>query len=334
MSNYQKKFVLIILLLILARCKENNSIKSENTPPSCKITILNENEEYFQGDTLIISVDATDDDGEIKRVNIYINDVNVYTTVNPPYTFYWSTSETDIGDYIIIATAIDDNNEESSDNLTIQIFDKLTDMITDIEGNVYKTVKIGDQWWMAENLKVTKYRNGESIINIINETAWIELDSSKIGAYCFYDNNENNGQIYGYLYNWFSINDSRNIAPEGWHVATDEDWKQLEMYIGLTKSESDTTGFRGHNEGNKLKATYLWKDDKNGTDDFGFSALPAGIRAVDGKYYSLEQETTFWTSTEERKNGAWNRILNYEYSSIYRARPLKNFGCSVRCVKN
>ena len=101
-----------------------------------------------------------------------------------------------------------------------------TDTITDIDGNVYEIIKIGNQWWMAENLKVTRYSNGDAIPNITDGSEWTNLTT---GAYCVYNNENNNNSTYGLLYNWYAIADGRNIAPEGWHIPTDAEWKELEM---------------------------------------------------------------------------------------------------------
>ncbi|MCK4448089.1 MAG: fibrobacter succinogenes major paralogous domain-containing protein, partial [Candidatus Marinimicrobia bacterium] len=127
-----------------------------------------------------------------------------------------------------------------------------TGTVTDIDGNTYQTVKIGDQWWMAENLKVTHYRNGDPIPNVTDNTDWSNLTT---GAYCNYDNNASYVTTYGRLYNWYTVNDSRYIAPSGWHVPTDEELKELEMYLGMSQSQADYTGYRGTDEGGKLKET-------------------------------------------------------------------------------
>ena len=104
-----------------------------------------------------------------------------------------------------------------------------TGTVTDIDGNTYVTVKIGEQWWMAENLKVTHYRNGDSIPNITADIQWAALDT---GAWCSYDNNPDNVNHYGRLYNWYAVTDSRNIAPAGWHVATNDEWIALITILG------------------------------------------------------------------------------------------------------
>jgi uncharacterized protein (TIGR02145 family) len=106
--------------------------------------------------------------------------------------------------------------------------------VTDYDGNVYQIVLIGGQCWMMENLKVTHYRNGDPIPHVPNIGEWYGLSS---GAYCDYNNDPGNVETYGRLYNWYAVDDSRNIAPEGWHVPTDDEWKQLEMYLGMSQAE-------------------------------------------------------------------------------------------------
>ena len=185
-----------------------------------------------------------------------------------------------------------------------------TGTVTDTDGNVYQTVKIGSQWWMAENLRVTHYRNGDAIPNVTDNTEWSNLTT---GAYCNYDNYANNADTFGSLYNWYAVSDSRNIAPEGWHVPSDDDWKTLEMYLGMSQSEADGIEWRGTDEGSKLKSTSGWYSDGNGTDDYGFSAPPGGIRFYDGHYGKVGYEARFWSSTESDSYGTWNRALSYVY---------------------
>jgi len=137
--------------------------------------------------------------------------------------------------------------------------------ITDIDGNVYHSVTIGTQTWMVENLRTSKYRNGDSIINVTNNTSWSTLTS---GAYCDYDNTPNNSIIYGKLYNWYAINDSRSIAPMGWHVPTDVEWTTLITYLG---GESIAGG--------KLKETGIihWETPNgDATNTSIFTGLPGG----------------------------------------------------------
>ena len=208
-----------------------------------------------------------------------------------------------------------------------------TGTVTDIDGNVCQTVKIGDQWWMAENLKVSHYRNGDEIPNVTDGTEW---DNLTIGAYCNYDNDETYVAAYGRLYNWYAVNDSRSIAPEGWHVPSDAEWKQLEMYLGLNQLEADGMGNRGTDEGGKLKETGTshWNSpNKGATNESGFSALPCGYRNFNGDYLDLGSLTIFWSSTENNDYVASTRGLSYDESDIIRISFSKRAGFSVRCIQ-
>ena len=208
--------------------------------------------------------------------------------------------------------------------------------VTDIDGNVYQTVQIGDQVWMAENLKVTHYRNGDAIPNVTSNSEWAGLST---GAYCAYDDNESNADTYGYLYNWYAIDDSRNIAPEGWHVPTDAEWKELEMQLGMSQSEADDTGWRGTNEGSKLAGNAaLWHngDLENNTNfgTSGFNALPGGYRYYGGYYGDMGYGGYFWSSTESGSDDAWSRTLGYGSSEVYRYYSYKPGGFSVCCLRD
>ena len=211
--------------------------------------------------------------------------------------------------------------------------------VTDIDGNVYQTVQIGDQLWMAENLKVTHYRNGDPIPHVIADGNWTSTFS---GAYCYYDNDPDNGDTYGALYNWYAVDDARNIAPEGWHIPTDEEIKELEMALGMSQSEADVNGWRGTNEGSKLVGRAdLWtngnleNDAEFGTS--GFSFLPGGYRyCYSGAYYNITSYGYFWSATEATESGgnAWLRTLYYDNAGVNRGYYQKRYGFSVRCVRD
>lgn len=206
-----------------------------------------------------------------------------------------------------------------------------TGTVTDIDGTVYQTVKIGDQWWMSENLKVTHYRNGDAIPNVTDKSAWDGLSTC---AYCVYNNDAGNVSTYGLLYNWYSVVDSRNIAPVGWHVPTDEEWKQLEMYLGMSQSDADSTSTRGTDEGSKLKATSGWYDNGNGTNESGFKALPGGYRTDFGNFTVIGQNGFWWAFSDGGSNSTWYRTLGYSYSAVYRDSSSKQTGFSVRLVRD
>jgi len=207
----------------------------------------------------------------------------------------------------------------------------LTGTVTDVDGKVYDTVKIGNQWWMTENLEVTKYRDGTPIPNVTDNETWTSLST---GAYCYYDNNSSNGAIYGPLYNFHAVNDPRGLAPEGWRVASDEDWKALELYLGMTQSQANDVGWRGTEEGKKLKKnSELWNTN-TGTDDEGFGALPGGFRYNDHRDFDMvEYYARFWTSTPGTSQEGWYRILYGGYDGIARYYAERVFGYSVRCIK-
>lgn len=220
--------------------------------------------------------------------------------------------------------------------------------LTDIDGNVYKTVKIGAQWWMAENLKVKKYRNGDTLISLIDNRGNIDtakLDTINTGAYYIYDSRDTtspnfNSKLFGYLYNWYAIGDPRNLAPAGWHVPSDNEWKDLEMYLGMSKSDADEVNFRGTNEGNKLKKNAGWNLAYNqyevwGTNESGFSAMGGGA-IMDNKIWGNPGTylTGFWWTNSEKDNEAWYRYLDYNKSNVFRFYGPKYYCFSIRCVKD
>jgi len=212
-----------------------------------------------------------------------------------------------------------------------------TGSITDLEGNVYKTVVFGKYEWMAENLRTTTYNNGTKIPNITGSINWTRLNS---GAYCWYNNDESNAQIYGALYNWYAVNTGK-LCPDGWRVPNDLDWKFLEGYSDSRYHVGDkiwdTIGLRGFDIAVKLKSTSGWNGDGNGSDRFGFSALPAGERlSGDGRFFLLGFNGFWWTSNEDTINDgkAIYRSLIYAFDQMMRYTHDKTFGFSVRCIRN
>ena len=148
---------------------------------------------------------------------------------------------------------------------------------------------------------------------------------------------------YGRLYNWYAVNDSRNIAPSGWHVPSDEEWKKLEMYLGMSQEEADSWNWRGTDEGGKMKTLGtieegdgLWYSPNTGaTNESGFSALPSGLRhSFYGTFYDIGKYAHFWSSLESENNDAWSRILAYRGSDVLRINYAKQTGFSVRCIKD
>jgi uncharacterized protein (TIGR02145 family) len=195
--------------------------------------------------------------------------------------------------------------------------------VTDMDGNLYFTVKIGNQWWMAENLKVTHYRNGDLIENITEASKWSTVD---YGACCIYDNEEVNRETYGVLYNWYAVADKRDIAPEGWHVPTEAELDTLIEYLGGCTVAGGKM---------KLEGTEYWNPPNVGaTNETGFTGLPGGYRSHLGDFFEIGNFGEFWSSTEYNSDQAIAQGLHNASAAIYHGRIDKRFGMNVRCVKD
>jgi len=189
---------------------------------------------------------------------------------------------------------------------------------------------------MARNLRVIHYRNGEAIPKQTDNATWATLSN---GAYCAYNNDEGIAAGYGYLYNWYAVADNRRIAPWGWHVPTDQDWKALEMALGMSQADADAVEWRGTNEGGKLKqtGTSSWYGPNTGaTNETGFTAIPGGCRlGDDGHFDWIGWDARFWTASEGSVSWfAWFRVLNANHSDMRRCEHDKRRGYTVRLVKD
>ena len=221
------------------------------------------------------------------------------------------------------------------------------DMVMDVDGNIYKTVKIGDQTWMAENLKVTMYADKSPIPFTEDVMEWFHFTRESLG-YCWYENVQTHGYVYGGLYTWaaaIAAHDGisliqegvQGICPDGWHLPGDAEWKQLEMHLGLSQEEADALKWRGEDQGGRLKQEGIeyWKSPNTGaTVELGFNALPGGYRHGSGEFQELTVTARFWTSTSNGYSYAWYRGLDYDTASVYRDFSGVYRGHSVRCVKN
>lgn len=215
-----------------------------------------------------------------------------------------------IGVFLIITSNCRQDDDDSN-NSTVK----------DIDGNIYHTVTIGTQVWMAENLKVTKYNDGTAIPNVTNGTTWANLTT---GAYCWYNNEINNKSSYGALYNWYAVNTAK-LCPAGWHVPSDAEWTTLTTYLG----GEDIAGGKMKETG-----TTHWEFPNTGaTNGSGFSALPGAYRFYNGYFNDVGYTGYWWSATESSTTtSAWYRDLSYIYSSVYRYYINKELGFSVRCV--
>ena len=203
--------------------------------------------------------------------------------------------------------------------------------VTDIEGNMYGTVYIGNQVWMTENLRTTRLNDDTQIPNIIDNDEWISVSTS---AYCWYNNDKTFKPTYGALYNWFTIN-SGKLCPAGWHVPSDTEFNSLEIALGMQADQSHVWGWRGTNHGFKMKNNTGWGENGNGNNSSGFSAIPGGYRfGADGTFVFQTTITYWWASTENDADRGWYRRLDSASDQVYRASTSKKGGKYVRCVKD
>ena len=270
--------------------------------------------------------------GSIEKYYIYrdslLHDSVEVTTVND--TVYTDQNFSNYQTYSYFIRSVDTLGNLSQPSDTIEVFP--CEIIADVDENEYTTTKIGEQVWMAENLATTKYNDGTTIPNVTSDSQWADLSAP---AYCWYDNDEASYKdTYGALYNWYAV-ETGKLCPDGWHVPSDEEWKELEMFLGMSQEDADTTGWRGTDEGDKLKVESGWNSDGNGTDDYGFTALPGGYRNGGSGYFNDEGSYGYWwSSAEYSTSGAWRRSLSYSRSNVRRYLDYRQSGFSVRCVRD
>ena len=227
-----------------------------------------------------------------------------------------------------------------------------------------QSVTIGTQTWTTKNLDISTFRNGDAIPQAKTDEEWEAAGENKQPAWCYYENNTANGTKYGKLYNWYAVVDTRGLAPAGYHIPTDEEWTVLSTFLGgeavagkKMKSSSDwdsyTTGgsktcpncANWNAEYRKKVPCHTCQDTRsvaapkvshvgNGTNSSGFSGLPGGYRYSYGYFNFVGRHGHWWSASEDNEAYAWNRELYNYSSSLYRYYNNKNYGFSVRCVKD
>ena len=228
------------------------------------------------------------------------------------------------------------------------LFSKIT-VYAQVVGNEkenYKIVRINDQQWMLENLNVVTFRNGDSIPQAVSDEAWVTAGNEGRPAWCYYENKMENGIQYGKLYNWYAVNDARGLAPKGWHIPTDKEWSMTTLFLGGedaagTKMKS-SKGWQlkgdHNNEALKESLPVQEKSDSdgygNGTNESGFTGLPAGSRDRFGKFEYIGHVTYWWTATVFDAEFAWYRAIDETPWYVYRTSYYKQNGYSVRCIKD
>jgi uncharacterized protein (TIGR02145 family) len=250
---------------------------------------------------------------------------------------------------------------DATGTISVSVFNCGTSTITDNGMNTYNTVAIGTQCWTKENLRVRRYNDNTEIRFDASGTStgtssqtWGETGSGtgrNYGAYTIYAHDSSattpsNLTSYGYLYNWYAVAGivtsggapTKNICPTGWHVPTDSDWNKLVQFIDSGADTSSTSTTQSTAAGTKLKKNDALWTTNNGTDDYGFSALPGGFRYYDGGFNNKNWNAFFWSSTEINTNDAWSRYLYHYKGDVRRGSDYgsnkKSIGASVRCLKD
>lgn len=186
-----------------------------------------------------------------------------------------------------------------------------------------QTITIGSQVWMSNNLDVATFRNGDPIPEVETDEEWQKAAKKKQPAWCYYKNDSANGTHYGKLYNWYAVNDSRGLAPVGYHIPSDAEWMQLINYIGGIEVA-----------GNKMKNTIGWAMLGSGNNASGLKCLAGGYRYTRGKFNYIGYYGSWWSSTESYKGLAWDCNLFYYSKAVLRAFHRKGKGLSVRCLRD
>lgn len=185
-------------------------------------------------------------------------------------------------------------------------------------------VKIGNQVWMAENLNVEQFRNGDPIPHAQTDEEWQRAGEERKPAWCYYDNDPANGRKYGKLYNWYAATDPRGLAPEGWRIPSDEDWNELVSYLGERQVA-----------GKKLKSRSGWAKNGNGTNESGFSGLPGGARIATGNFSGIGEGAYWWSSTDyDSQMFIWTRVVEHGNDRVTRGSTHMATGFSVRCLRD
>ncbi len=243
----------------------------------------------------------------------------------PPYTYLWNTGATtsDVTYSVYESYSVTVTDDVGCTASADYPATECEPSVTDIDGNTYQVVKIEDKCWTTTNLKVTKYRDGSAITLVQDDATWSMVTA--LGACCDYEDDPNNRAVYGLLYNWYAVNDSRKLCPPGWHVATQDDY--LDLIISLVNSS--LAG--GHM---KQAGTVTWNPPNTGGDNTsGFTALPGGLRwPADGHCSDESYQAFFWTGTAVDADIARYINLFYDQTHVLPDQCDKHFGFSVRMV--
>ena len=221
-------------------------------------------------------------------------------------------TDNDLGD----ETTDSDSDDETIDTTSTTASVEYGEGATDIDGNIYESVIIGDQEWMVQNLRTTEYSDGTPITNVTGDSQWKNLIT---GAWCYYDNDSKYDTTYGKLYNWYAV-ETGKLCPTGWYVPTDAEWTVLADYLSSNGSS-----------GTDLKSTSGWEASKNGTDNYGWKAFPGGFRRIYSEFEDIGNFAFWWASNATSMGDGWG--VSLEYNDMNKVEEDKVRGHSVRCLK-
>ncbi|GHC65450.1 FISUMP domain-containing protein [Ulvibacter litoralis] len=314
-------FIFIIsILTILNSCSDNNSASEDyNEIPIIELLTPIDVTEIIIGATLNIRVNITDNDGSISEAKLLVNNNEIDATSSTPYVFTWNTTTENEGDYSLKIIAIDNDGNSSSIEKQVMLRNVFTcgnDFFDPRDGSIYRTSQIGSQCWMAQNLN---FQTEEESWNYLNQ--------------------EVNGEIYGKLY---SRETALIVSPNGWHLPSDEEWKILEGTVDsqymIGDIEWDGTTYRGFDSGKNLKSESGWNSNGNGTDLYGFNALPGGYRTggaiiEENNFENLGFSAPYWTSTSAGTDLLYTRELFASKDTSFRSFE-NSWALAVRCIKD
>lgn len=333
MKTLKSLFLISLFALItFTSCDKDDDPTIDDNKVEVIISGVENEENILIGAIIPFTIDV-DKPESVDLVSIMLNGNLLDSFETFPTDFSWNTSSLEDGTYLIRFAAFSNGVEIGFKEFSINLSIPVTGTVTDYDGNVYNTVQIGSQVWMAENLKTTHYRNGDVLSSITISDNWDELTA---GGYCNYDNSAGNGETYGHLYNFYAVEDSRNIAPEGWHVPTREEFKTLIGSLG----GADVAGGKMKEAGSEHWTTPYITDVNEGTNESGFTALPGGLLTASGDFGSKGYMAYFWTidgfdSGISGNRYGYARTLGLNTDEIYDARNYHAYmGMSVRCVKD
>jgi uncharacterized protein (TIGR02145 family) len=206
------------------------------------------------------------------------------------------------------------------------------DGVTDAQGNFYPTIIIGNQEWLAENLNTANYQNGDPIIEMVTNSDW---SSASQGGWCYYGNLPSNDEVYGKLYNWHAVVDSRNVCPAGFHVPDDNDWNEVKSVLIPIVGSIELVGNALKSSGTLQQGDGLWNEPNTGANNLSqFNGIPGGTRFGSGGYYQMSNKGYWWSSTTLGNNSARFISMSSDSTSVHHTTAPEESGFSVRCMRD